>query len=182
MKKLLLFALPLFLFSCKSGVDAHKAAIEKLGTDWDAATAAVTGFSEGFTKDITAYTEAANGMMLDSTAAAALKGDAATKWGEATAAYKAASAGYAPVQQELNDFVTMWTEKAAGVTALKDGLAAGKLEGDVAGQITELGTLVTQANEKVTAWTGKQAELKSAADSALGMLKSAYDMVAPKKK
>ncbi|MBL0100387.1 MAG: hypothetical protein IPP49_10390 [Saprospiraceae bacterium] len=182
MKKLLLFALPLFLFSCKSGVDAHKTAIEELGKNWDAATASVTGFSESLTKDVTGYTEAAGTMMLDEAATAALKGDAAKKWSEATAAYKAATAdAYAPVQTELNDFVTMWTEKAAGVTALKDGLAAGKIEGDVAGQIAELSGLATQATEKVTAWTAKQAELKTAADSALGMLKSAYEMVAPKK-
>ena len=180
MKKVLLFALPLFLFSCKSGVDAHKTAIEGLGTSWDAATTAVTGFSESLTKDITSYTESASAMMLDSTAAAALKGDAATKWAEATAAYKAASEGYAPVQTELNDFVTMWTEKAAGVTALKDGLAAGKIEGDVAAQIAELSGLATQATEKVASWTAKQTELKASSDSALGLLKAAYEMVAKK--
>ncbi|MBK9582799.1 MAG: hypothetical protein IPO48_13080 [Saprospiraceae bacterium] len=76
MKKFLLFALPLFLFSCKSGVEAHRVAIEKLGTDWDAATNAVTGFSDGLTKDLTGYTEMASSMMLDSAAVASLKGDA----------------------------------------------------------------------------------------------------------
>ena len=124
--------------------------------------------------------DAAGQMMLDSTAVSKLKGEAATKWNDATAAYKAASDAYAPVQAELSDFVTMWTEKGAGVTALKDGLAAGKIEGDVAAQIAELSGLVTQATEKVTAWTGKQTELKTNADSALGMLKAAYEMVAKK--
>lgn len=182
MKKFLLFALPLFLFSCKSGVEAHRVAIEKLGTDWDAATNAVTGFSDGLTKDLTGYTEMASSMMLDSAAVASLKGDAGKKWAEATAAYKAATTdAYAPVQTELGDFVKMWTEKAGAVTALKDGLAAGKIEGDVAAQIADLSGLVTQAGEKVTSWTAKQAELKTAADSAMGMLKSAYEMVAPKK-
>lgn len=180
MKKVLLFALPLLLLSCKGGVEAHRAAIEGLGTSWDAATTAVTGFSEGLTKDVMSLTEGANQMMLDSAAVSALKGDAATKWTEATTALKAASDAYAPVQTELNDFVTMWTEKAAGVTALKDGLAAGKIEGDVAAQIAELSGLATQANEKVAAWTAKQTELKASADSALGMLKAAYEMVAKK--
>ena len=182
MKKFLLFALPLFLFSCKSGVDAHKASIEELGTNWDAATAAVTGFSESLTKDVTYFTESASAMTLDEAATAALKGDAATNWAAATAAYKAATVdAYAPVQTELNDFVTMWSEKAAAVTALKDGLAAGKIEGDVAAQVTELSTLVTQGNEKVTAWTAKQAELKTAGDAALAALKTAYEAVAMKK-
>ena len=65
--------------------------------------------------------------------------------------------------------------------ALKDGLAAGKIEGDVAAQVADLSGLVTQANEKITAWTAKQAELKTGATSALEMLKSAYEFVAPKK-
>lgn len=182
MKNLLLFVLPLVLFSCKPGIDAHKAAIEELGTNWDAATAAVTGFSESLTKDVNGYAEAASTMILPEEAVAALKGDAATKYTEAITAYKAAtSESYAPVQAELNDFVTMWTDKAAGVAALKDGLAAGKIEGDVTAQIAELSSLVTQGTEKVTAWTAKQAELKTAGDSALGMLTAAYEMVAPKK-
>ena len=180
MKKVLLFALPLLLIACKGGIEAHKVAIEELGSSWDAATTAGTGFSEGLTKDMTSMTEAASQMMLDSAAVAGLKGDAATKWTEATTAFKAASDAYTPVQTELNDFVTMWTEKAAGVTALKDGLAAGKYEGDIPAQIAELSGLATQANEKVAAWTAKQTELKASADSALGLLKAAYEMVAKK--
>ena len=34
---------------------------------------------------------------------------------------------------------------------------------------------------RVAAWTAKQGELKGGVDSALGMLKTAYEMVAPKK-
>jgi hypothetical protein len=182
MKKLLLFALPLFLFSCKPGVEAHKVAIEELGTNWDSATKAVIGFSEGLTKDVNGYTESAAALALDSATTAGLKGDVATKWAETTSAVKAATSdAYAPVQNELNEFVTMWTAKSAEVTALKDGLAAGKIEGDVAAKIADLSGLVTQANEKVASWTAKQAELKTAADAALGMLKSVYDTVAPKK-
>lgn len=178
---LLLFALPLFLFSCKSGLDAHKAAITDLDTKWTAASTAVTDFANNLTKDVTAQTEAASALMLDEASVAALKPDMAAKWNEATSAFKAASAAYQPVQAELSEFGTMWTEKAAEVTALKDALTSGKYEGDAAAKIAELSGLVTQANEKVTAWTAKQAELKSASDSALGMLKAAYDMVAPKK-
>jgi hypothetical protein len=182
MKKLLLFALPLFLFSCKPGVEAHRVAIEELGTSWDSATNSVTEFSNSITSDMNSYTESATALMLDSVKTASLKGDVATKWAEATSAFKAATTdAYAPVQSELNEFVTMWTAKASEVTALKDGLAAGKIEGDVAAKIADLSSLVTQANEKVAAWTAKKAELKTAADSALGMLKSVYEMAAPKK-
>jgi hypothetical protein len=160
----------------------HRKAIEELGTSWDGATQSVIGFSEDLTADMTKYTEAASTMMLDSVATSKLKGDAATQWAAATTAFKAATTdAYTPAQAELNDFVSMWTEKSTALTTLKDGLAAGKIEGDVVAQIAELSALVTQANEKVAAWVGKKTELSSAADAALESLKKAYEMVAPKK-
>lgn len=178
---LLLFALPLFVFSCKSGMEAHKAAITDLDANWTAASASVADFANNLTKDITSQTEAASSLMLEESAVAALKPDMAAKWNEATTAFKSATAAYQPVQAELTDFTNMWTEKAAEVTALKDALTSGKYEGDAVAKIAELSGLVTQANEKVAAWTAKQGELKGGVDSALGMLKTAYEMVAPKK-
>jgi hypothetical protein len=35
-----------------------------------------------------------------------------------------------------SEFVATWSEKSAEVTALKDGLAAGKIEGDVTAKLT----------------------------------------------
>jgi hypothetical protein len=181
MKKFLLFALPLFLFSCKSGVEAHKDAITKLGTDWDATTKSVTGIVEGLTSDAMGLATQGSAMMLDSVATKALKGDAGTKYTAALDMFKKATGAYAPVQEEINGFVASWTEKAGVVTALKDGLAAGKFEGDIPTQIADLTSMITQGTEKVTALTAKKTELKTAADSALGALKTAYEAIAPKK-
>ncbi len=181
MKKFLLLALPLFVFSCKPGVSAHKDAITKLGTDWDAATTAVTAFAEGLTKEVTSFTEQGQAMTLDSAAIAGLKGDAGSKYKMALDAYRKATVdSYTPVQGELTEFVSMWTEKAGSLSALKDGLAAGKIEGDVPAKIAELTSLVTQGTAKVGTWTAKQAEIKTAADAALATLKTAYETVAKK--
>jgi len=175
MKKLFLLALPLFIFACKPSVEAHKAAIEELGTNWDKATNALTDLSNGLTKDMTGFTESASTFMLDSAATAALKGDAATKWKEAVTNFKSSTTdAFTPLQGEMGDFVKMWMENSAKVTALKDGLAAGKIEGDVPAQITELTGLVTQANDKITAWTAKKSELAAAANTAVESLKTAY--------
>ena len=177
MKNLLLLVLPFVLFSCKSGVEAHKAAIEELGTNWDAATTAVTGFSEALTAEVNSFNAVKESTTLTEDAMKMLKGDAATKYTEAAQAFNDATAGYGAIQSELSAFVTTWTEKAAAVTALKDGLAAGKIEGDVPAQITELSDLVTKANESLTAWQAKQAEVKAASDAAAEALKAAYEMV-----
>ena len=183
MKKLLLLALPLFIFSCKPGVESHRKAIEELATNWDKVTNGLTELSNGLTKDMTGYTESASAFMLDDAAASALKGDAATKWQDAVKMFKSSTTeAYGPLQNELGEFVKMWTEKSANVTALKDGLAAGKIEGDVAAQIADLTSLVAQTNEKITAWTAKKAELGTAGTSAVESLKAAFEAIAPKKK
>jgi hypothetical protein len=182
MKKFLLLALPLFLFSCKSGVEVHKEAITKLGTDWDSATQAVTKFSEGLTGEVMNFSTQGAAMTLDSAALAGLKGAAADKYKMALDTYKKATIDtYTPLQNELSAFTTMWTEKSGAVKALKEGLAAGKIDGDILGQISSLSSLVTQGTEKVTTWTAKNAEIKTAADAALATLKTAYEAVAPKK-
>lgn len=175
MKNLLLFVLPLILFSCKSGVEAHKAAIEELGTNWDAATTAVTGFAEALTAEVNSFNSVSE--MTAIADASSLKGDAATKYAEAAKAFTDATAGYGAIQAELNEFVGMWTEKSAAVNALKEGLAAGKIEGDVAAQIADLTGLVTKANEGLAGWQAKQAEVKAASDAAAETLKSVYEMV-----
>lgn len=178
MKRLLLFVLPLFIFSCKSGINAHKDAITKLGTDWTAATGSITEFTESLSKDVTSYTEQGTKLTLDSMVISALKGDNAAKYKDALNAFKNATSGsYAPVQNELSEFVAMWTEKGNDVNTLKAALTSGKFEGDALPKITELAGLVSQGTEKVTAWKAKQTELKTAADSALSMLQTAYDAV-----
>lgn len=182
MKKLLFLALPLFIFSCKPGVETHRAAIEGLSSDWDKITNILTDFSNGLTSDINGYTESANAYMLDEAATAALKGDAATKWQDAVKLFKAStSEAYAPIQNELSEFINLWTEKSANVTALKDGLAAGKIEGDVNAQITDLTSLIGQAKEKITSWEAKKGEISVAGMSAVENLKTVYESIATKK-
>ena len=175
MKKLLLFVLPLFLFACKSGIQTHKAAIEELSTNWDNTTNTLTELSNSVTKEMTSYTESASSYMLDETTVASLKGDVSTKWQEAVKSYKTSTSdAYAPLQSEMSNFINMWMEHSSKVTALKDGLATSKYEGDPTVQIAELSELVTQANEKIAAWTAKKGELSTAANSAVESLKTAY--------
>ncbi|MFZ1704173.1 MAG: hypothetical protein WAT79_07490 [Saprospiraceae bacterium] len=181
MKKLLLFVLPLFIFSCKPGVETFRPQIEELSTNWDANTKAVTEFANNLTTEITGYTNMASTMTLAEDVVKGLKPEMATKYAEATTAFSAATAAYGPIQAELGEFTKMWVEKTASVNALKDGLANGKIEGDIKMQIADLTALIAQASEKLTGWQTKQSEAKVAADSASAMLKTAYEMITVKK-
>lgn len=169
MKKLFLFVLPLLMVSCK-GVEQYRTGIEELSGNWDNATKAVTDFAASVSTDLTNYQTAFAGVQLDEMVAKKLKPEQTTAFDAAKQAVADALAAYAPFQQTINDFATTWTEKAASVTALKDGLAAGKLEGDVNAQLTELGTMVTTANDNVKAWTESYGAIKGGVDTAMGTL------------
>jgi hypothetical protein len=180
MKKLFLFALPLVLLVACKGVEQYRPGIEELSGSWDNTTKAITDFSVKVSNDMTAYTQAAASMpALDEATAKKLKP-------EQTAAIQTAQKGvtdalsqFAPLQQTINDFVTTWSAKSADVTALKDGLAAGKIDGDVAGKLTELNALVATGNENLKAWEASYATIKSNVESALSGLKSAMAAVMP---
>jgi hypothetical protein len=169
MKKLFLFVLPLLMVSCK-GVEQYRAGIEELSGNWDNATKAVTDFSGMVSNDLTNYTTALANVKLDDAVAKKLKPEQMTAFESAQKAVTDALAAYPAFQTTINDFATMWTEKSAAVTALKDGLAAGKLEGDVTGQLAELGTMVTTANDNLKAWTESYGAIKGGVDTAMGSL------------
>jgi hypothetical protein len=169
MKKLFLFVLPLLIVSCK-GVEQYRAGIEELSGNWDNATKAVTDFQGTVSNDLTNYTTALANVKLDDAVAMKLKPEQKASFEAAQKAVTDALGAYPAFQQTINDFATMWTEKAATVTALKDGLAAGKLEGDVAGQLAELGTMVTTANDNLKAWTESYGAIKGGVDTAMGSL------------
>lgn len=166
MKKLFLFALPLLMISCK-GVEQHRAGIEELSGNWDNTTKAVTDFSGMVSSDLTNYTKALAGTQLDPAVASKLTPAQTTSLEAAQKSVTDALGAYAPLQQTINDFATTWTEKSAEVTALKDGLAAGKIEGDVTAKLAELNGLVVTANENLTAWQGTYGTIKGGVDTAM---------------
>ena len=178
MKKLFLFALPLLMISCK-GVEQYRAGIEELSGNWDNTTKAVTDFQGMVSSDLTNYTQALAGVQLDPAVAAKMKPEQTASLEAAQKAVTDALGAYAPLQQEINDFVATWTEKSASVTALKDGLAAGKIEGDVTAQLTELNAMVTTANDKLKAWQGTYSTVKGGVDTAMSALTQLMGTLAP---
>lgn len=169
MKKLFLFALPLLLISCK-GVEQYRTGIEELSGKWDATTKAVTDFNGMVSTDLTNYTQAAAAITVDEATAAKLKPEQTAALDAARKGVTDALGAYAPLQQTINDYIKTWSDKSAEVTALKDGLAAGKIEGDVSAKLTELNAEVENANENLKAWQASYATVKSGVESALANL------------
>lgn len=178
MKKLLLFALPLLMISCK-GVEQHRAGIEELSGNWDNTTKSVTDFAGMVSSDLSNYTKALAGVNLDEMTAKKLKPEQVAAFQAAQKGVTDALGGYAPLQQNINDYVKTWSEKSAEVTALKDGLAAGKIEGDVTAKLAELNGMVATAGENLTAWQATYATVKAGVDKSMTDLTALMSSFAP---
>ena len=69
------------------------------------------------------------------------------------------------VGTQIQSFIGDWTEKSKGLTALTDGLAAGKIEGNVPEQIASLKEALAGATSNVTGWTDKLNELRTTGET-----------------
>lgn len=180
MKKLILFLLPLLMIACK-GVEQHRAGVEELSGNWDAATKSITDFQAMVSADLTSYTKALAAMQPDDATRMKMKPEQVTAWEASQKSVTDALGAYGPLQKTINDFVSTWSEKSAEVTALKDGLAAGKIEGDVNAKITELNGMIATANENLTAWKASYATIKGSVDAAMSRLRQGNSAVVPPK-
>src|SRR5690606_27253924 len=120
--------------------------------------------------DLTNYTTALANTNLDEAVAMKLKPEQKTALEAAQKAVTDALSAYPTFQSTINDFVKTWTEKSAEVTALKDGLAAGKLEGDVTAKLADLNGMVTTATENLANWQSSYDAIKGGVDTAMGSL------------
>lgn len=166
MKKLFFFLLPLLVLSCK-GVDQYRPSVEEVSTSWDSTTKAASDFSGMVASDMTNYTKALASMNVDEATAKKLKPEQVTAWQAAQKGATDALSAYAPLQKTIGDFMKTWTEKSADVNALKEGLAKGKIDGDVNAKVADLKAMIATANENLTAWKASYATIKNGAVASL---------------
>ncbi|HUR31465.1 MAG TPA: hypothetical protein VMZ69_08520 [Saprospiraceae bacterium] len=169
MKNLFFFLLPLLVFACKS-VEKHREPIMKLSSDWDATTKDITDFQAMVSADLTTYTKSLAAVQPDDATRAKMTPQQVTVWEASQKTVTDALGSYAPLQKTINDFVATWTEKSAEVTALKDGLEKGKLDGDVDAKIAELNAMNATARENLNAWKASYATVKGSVDASMASL------------
>jgi len=172
-------ALPLFLFSCK-GVEQYRAGIEELSGSWDSTTTTITDFSSMVSGELTKYTNSFAAMQPDEAILASLKPEQKDAIESSRMGVVEALKGYPALQKNIKEFVDTWTEKSEMLTSLKDGLTAGKIEGDVTTTLSELSGLVTTANENVETWKGTHDTIKSNLQDAMTKFSEAMAALNPK--
>ena len=155
MKKILLAAVAgLILVACNNTAK-FKAPTESLATQWDSTTTVVANFATMLGQEIANVQAMTSGMMVTEEAKAKLDEAGKAKLAELESGWATESAGLNAANDEVNAFVTSWGEKTQKLNALKEGLAAGKLDKETDATIAELTTAVTDAGTSVAAWTEK---------------------------
>jgi len=175
MRKLIILAiLAVALASCNN-VGKYKEAIESLSSDWDAATSQVTATVDQVTQIQGQATTALESMNPSEDIMAKLNDEQKGKLDMLKQTVQSQLGDLGALAQEAFAFVTKWQEEGGKLTALKDGLASGKLPGDVQATIDSLKGLIGTAGENVAAWTDKA----NAANQAVASATQSYnDLIA----
>ncbi len=169
MKKVLTFVAIAFIFGACNSVAKFKPQIEELAKTWDSTTSQVTEFATSVKTEQANWANASTAMAVAPEAMAKWDDASKAKYAEITTAAQGSTAGISGIASELDGFVTSWTEKSNTMKALTDGLAAGKIEGDVNAQIAELTAATTDASAKLGDWKTKFEAVKAQASSAQQM-------------
>lgn len=173
MKKVFSFLMISFILaSCGGNVAKFKPLIEELGGNWDGATSAVTEFSKMVSGEQANLQSLTNGLSIDSAISDKWDEATATQFNNIKAMVETNTSGLSSISTDLDGFMSSWIEKGKDLAALKEGVAAGKLEGDIQGKITALTTAVTEANSKVGGWKEQLGKIKSAISDAKNMFDS----------
>lgn len=172
MKQLFALLLLVSLFACKN-LEQYKASIDELGTKWEGTTKLVGDFTSMVEGAKVAQMASFDSLKIDSTFMSKLKGADLDKVKKAVEAYQTNGTGVIELGNKLGEFKKEWEAKAAEVTALKDGLAAGKIEGDVAAKIAELSNFITSSETSINGMKELYGKTTESSKGALDALKTA---------
>lgn len=166
MQKFFLFVVLTFTLASCSNVGKYAEPIANLASDWDSTAALVTDLSSKVTAAQNGWNTMKAGMQITEELKSSLGEEALGQLTQLIAGNSGISSAFSGLSGDVVGFLSNWEEKGKLLTGLKDGLAAGKLEGDVDGTIAQLTSLVTEGKDKVTGWTETLSSTQSAAEAA----------------
>jgi hypothetical protein len=168
MKKFILFLFAISFLACDN-IGQYKDAITTLAGDWDKTTASVTGFADMLKGEQVNFLQMFATMKNIPAETKEKLGEAGTaSLNELQISMLKHDNTFNSLISEVNEFIGQWTEKGAEVTALKEGLENGKIEGDVMSKISSLTEMITNGQNKLEGWTGSLNTVKEAAAANFG--------------
>ena len=152
MKNVLLLFIPLLFWGSCKNIEQFRAPIEALSADWDKASGTLTQVKSLLELQHTNISTLYDTMNFDEK----LFGESAIhSLNEAKKAIITQRDGMAGLLQTANNYISEWGNMGSKLTSLKEGLAAGSIEGDVPAQIEELKKAVVDCNGKTAEWNKK---------------------------
>lgn len=150
MKKLtLLFFLPLLFTACNS-IEKYRAPIDEVAKMWSETTKEVTTFSDLINSTISQANNATSEMTPSPEQLKEAGEEVNDSFMGIKTEYMEALKAFTPIQNQLGDLMKNWGEKTSVLTGLTEGLAAGKLEGDIMSKVTDLKQTATDATESLS--------------------------------
>lgn len=169
MKQVLTILSVLVVFAACSNAGKYADQINELASKWDSTTSALTDFAGTVSNAQASWLSDVNTMQVSEEAMAGWSEEMKAKYNELSAAVNNNTSNLSALFTELDDFISQWTEKGETMKALKDGLASGKLEGNVEEQISELTSLANTGAANLETWQSRFSEINAAIANAKQM-------------
>jgi hypothetical protein len=173
MKTLLFLLMPVLLVAC-AGEEHYRSGIENLGREWEVATSDIKAFSSEVNSDLATFAKEVSALKLSDDVVKKLNPDRVREYQSAQGAFVDALRKFAPIRIQVAEFMKAWEGKSTEVQALKDGVASGKLTGDIDKQVDELTHLVSQAKESVIGWKATHAAAKAETQASIDKMHALY--------
>lgn len=166
MRKLIFLTILSVAFASCSNVGKYKEAIESLSSDWESTTSQVKATVDQITEAQNQATTALQNMNPSEEVAATLSDEQKNKIATVQQTVQSKVGDLGALAQQALEFIGKWQEEGEKLDALKEGLAGGKLPGDVQATIDSLKGMIGTAGEKVSEWASQVDSAKQAVASA----------------
>jgi flagellar biosynthesis chaperone FliJ len=176
-KKLILLTLPLFFFACNS-IEKYRGPIEELANNWTETTNEVTNFSNLLSTFVSDANNNLSALSFPEDQAGTIAG--AEKFEAMKSGVAKALEGFNPIQNELAQTMSTWTEKTAALKGLTEGLASNKLDGNVSATIEDLQGTLTQVNDLIPTWKTQFETQRDGVNRSLEQLNTIYSAMTEK--
>jgi len=179
MKRVFLFLIPVFIFSCK-GVEQYRAGIDEMSSKYNEVLENVKSFSASMDTDLTGFMTSAKEMTIAENDVNGLKPEAQEAYNSAFAKVSSSLAGLTSIKEAANNLMTTLNDQGAEVNSLTEGLASGKLGEDTMNKITGIQDVITSVSNNLGDMKTKYDAAKSDVTANFSALKSVFESVMAK--
>jgi hypothetical protein len=151
MRQVLFTTIIMLFFSCGNTED-HKVNLTDLSVEWQTQTKEITEFSERLNSSLIMANTLMGEWSLSEEELASLDDEDRAAWNNTHRQSLKAFALFTPIQDDLGDFMSVWTKKSTELQSLTGSEAVDQLDANVESKLLELSGLTSKASHKLENW------------------------------